>query len=667
MEEIKRSLRSESSSSLKLEAVTSLHSRIVSGPDQEALKLVWSQLGSEDCVTCQACADLLTLLVRAGRLEVGATITQLLACLSQGMEYSGIVPALGDLIILQASRQISQTGEFRQSYSISSFQHPLLSVLRSTPATWSLVLDQCLRILSYEDVSIRSNSINILRPVLLFLFCDPNHHLHFAALRAALLEALLKMAERDISVKTFLLDIMDWLKLDNKASLQESSLYIYRMFGLCLLQGDYETLTGKVYILSSLALHQAKFGYSLSRTVELLNTLLTLSLEGKVVVCWDLVLVMMEQILERTCHSHHSDLLTLALRLVTETDQVSRVPAAFVIAGLLHSLSVPSQYPSGADCKAELVRMFYKKCWPDKSDLPDLTRLVVRVSDCDVMAALETVKLCRDLSCQEERLSWLSGLARQQTHHLAALRPLLAALLLCFRHTETAEVCLELLVRCVTARPSSSSPVLALVLHCLADTDSEPRLKLSLLHCLPAMAADRGCISLILRLVSSLSRRPSFAPVRLALLYQLWRVEARVFPYLQKALLEVGDGRGSVEWATSQATVIRDVVSSHASQHGSDLLPVLSNILNHCTSPEGSTACKLALQGLKTLCQYSVIDMKTTVEVLAPKVARDTRPAVLIAYIHLLGLAPSFALSGPEYQKFLSDTVDWSDILLINT
>ena len=139
MEEIKRSLATGSSSSIKLEAVTSLYSRILTGPDQEAaLKLVWTGLRSEDCLTCQASADLLIVLVRTEKLEIGSTITQLLACLSQGMEYSGLVPALGELIILQAARQIRQTGEFRQSYSISSSQHPLLAVLRSTPATWSL-------------------------------------------------------------------------------------------------------------------------------------------------------------------------------------------------------------------------------------------------------------------------------------------------------------------------------------------------------------------------------------------------------------------------------------------------------------------------------------------------------------------------------------------------
>ena len=661
MEEIKRSLASSCSSSSKLEAVSHLYSKIMSGsePEQEAaVKVVWTHLGSGDSLTSQACADLLVVLVKAARLELGPTITQLLACLSQGQPYSGLVPALGHLVLLQYRRQAGQARQ--QVYSISSSQHPLLSVLRSTPATWSLVMDVINHILLHPDHDIKDNAVNILRPVLLYLFCDPNHHIHFAAIRAGLLETLLHLAEEDVSVKSFLLEMLDWLKLDNKASLQESALYIYRVLGLCLRQADYQTVavSGRLYILASLALHQARSGYSISRSVELLDRVVTLSLEGKVVVCWDLVLVLLERILQSCCHSQHPAILRLALRLVGECE-VSRLPTAVLVSSLLHSLSVPSHFPTCADTKAELVRMFYNKSWPDPAAPPDL----VRVADCDVTAALATVKLCRDLGrSSEDTERWLSSLALHPTSHLPVLTPLLAALLLCSRHSSTAGLCLDLLVKATTSSSSSSSSssscVLALLLHCLADTETEPQVKLALLQSLPSLAADRTCISLILGLVSSLAAKPSFAPLRLSLLYKLWRVEGRVFPYLQKALLESSSSH-SLEFQTSQAAVIRDVVASHATQYGSDLLPVLSNILNHCTAPEGSTACKLALQGIRTLCQQSVIDMKTTVAVLAPKVARDSRPAVVTAYISLLGLAPTFALAGSDYQAFLCETAGW--------
>ena len=50
--------------------------------------------------------------------------------------------------------------------------------------------------------------------------------------------------------------------------------------------------------------------------------------------------------------------------------------------------------------------------------------------------------------------------------------------------------------------------------------------------------------------------------------------------------------------------------------------------------------------------------MRTTVKVLAPKCGKDKRPMVSVQYIKLLGLAPTFRLSGPEYINFLSDTIN---------
>ena len=38
------------------------------------------------------------------------------------------------------------------------------------------------------------------------------------------------------------------------------------------------------------------------------------------------------------------------------------------------------------------------------------------------------------------------------------------------------------------------------------------------------------------------------------------------------------------EWQVAQAMAIKEVVTSHASQHGSDLLPLLSNLINQVCS-----------------------------------------------------------------------------------
>ena len=41
-----------------------------------------------------------------------------------------------------------------------------------------------------------------------------------------------------------------------------------------------------------------------------------------------------------------------------------------------------------------------------------------------------------------------------------------------------------------------------------------------------------------------------------------------------------------------QAVVVRDVVGTHSSQHGSDLLPLLSTLINQAVGEEGAAATR---------------------------------------------------------------------------
>ena len=115
-------------------------------------------------------------------------------------------------------------------------------------------------------------------------------------------------------------------------------------------------------------------------------------------------------------------------------------------------------------------------------------------------------------------------------------------------------------------KASLSSMVLTLLLHNLAckGSMSDANLKLSLLHALPSMAGDNGCISLIMKLITSLASKPSTAPLRLTLLAKLWREESRCYPLLQKTLLEPTPSTSATEYQITQTAVIRDIVSTHA-------------------------------------------------------------------------------------------------------
>ena len=136
MDEIARGLTSKTlHSSSVLQVMTSLHTKIKAGTPREreaGLKLLWTGLGRTDSLlVCRASADLLSVLVRSRDLEAGATITQLLASLSHGVEVTGLVPALGNILCHQAEAAMEISGgRYTDLYCISSRQHPFISVLR---------------------------------------------------------------------------------------------------------------------------------------------------------------------------------------------------------------------------------------------------------------------------------------------------------------------------------------------------------------------------------------------------------------------------------------------------------------------------------------------------------------------------------------------------------
>jgi len=658
MEDLKRSLSVGTNSSTVLQSAGKLLSSVIStsGETEEALQLVWTMLGSSSVLTGQAVSDIITSLVTDGKLEVGATTIQLLASLSHGMEFTGIIPSLGNILCHQVELMVAKTGYYKNPYAISSSQHPFISVLRSTPTTWSLVMDQCLHILSHPKEVVRSNAISILRPVLLYLFCDPNHHSHFGAMRAGLLDTLLEMGREEERVLTFLVEVMDWFQMDNKASLPETAQYIYKVFSLSLEMGQAKMITPKVYLLASLALYQVKFGLSPTRSVNWLCRIF--NHDPIIPVNWDVVLVVLDQVLTTSSHIHHEPIMSLVLTLVS-SGKTSQLPTGLLVSTALQSLSFPAVLGlEGTVKKAELVRLFYKLDWSGTKNIME----VDTAFDSHVSSAVELVKISSLISCSPPlALHWLQSMTSLSHTQLSRALPLLSSLFLCSTSPTVAQQSLDLMLRCVVEQASLSSMVLTLLLHKLASKSaiSDSEVKLALLHALPSMAGDKGCISLIMKLVTSLASKPSMAPLRLTLLSKLWRVESRCYPFLQKALLEPAPVTAAMEHQVTQAAVIRDILSTHATQFGSDLLPSLSNLLNQCSGPEGTTAARIALEGIYILCKESVIDMRTTVKVLAPKCGKDKRPMVSVQYIKLLGLAPTFRLSGSEYINFLSDTINW--------
>ena len=258
MEELQRIFGGGQSSEV-LRGVDRLHALLLSKDGKEAEALLWSALGSPHPSTAQALACLVVALVEEGKLVLPHTISRLLASLSHGLPYTGIVAALGNLLQLQANAVKS----FTSPYAISARQHPFISVLRSTPAAWALVFDQC------EAILMRPSGLAILRPFLLYLYCDPAHHDHLGAIRSCLLDRLIQLGRKDKTTLAFLNSLLPWQRLNVSASLPETSRLIRRVVELCLnvddsqAQADSSSISPcHLLLLASLTLAEVQQGLS---------------------------------------------------------------------------------------------------------------------------------------------------------------------------------------------------------------------------------------------------------------------------------------------------------------------------------------------------------------------------------------------------------------------
>ena len=530
MEELQR-VFSNGQSSEVLRGVDRLHALLLSKDskeEKEAEALLWSALGSPNPSTAQALACLVVALVEEGKLVLPHTISRLLASLSHGLPYTGIVAALGSLLQLQADTAES----FTSPYAISARQHPFISVLRSTPAAWALVLDQC------EAILKRPSGLAILRPFLLYLYCDPAHHDHLGAIRSCLLDVLIQLGRKDKTTFAFLNSLLPWQRLNISASLPETSCLIRRVVELChnadvsQTQADASIYPCHLLLLASLTLAEVQQGLSPVATLSLLEQ----SLGKSEASTWDGVLLLLNKALIACPLPHQSGILNLCLRLLQD-GQVSHLPTAALVATCLQDLALPSPLqPATTATKAELVRIFYKM---ERRVPADRVAAAVKPSfQRDVSEVLETVDLMHKLETPGGVDNWLSATSSQTPSSLTHMFPLLSALFLTTEEPGQAVLTLELLLKSVKQEPFLAPSLLTLITHRLGRNPA-PRLTLALLHALPSMASDKGCIALIMKLVSSLSSRPSVAPLRLSLLVRLWKVETRCFPLLQVCLLNL--------------------------------------------------------------------------------------------------------------------------------
>ncbi|KAL5004639.1 hypothetical protein ScPMuIL_018095 [Solemya velum] len=246
------------------------------------------------------------------------------------------------------------------------------------------------------------------------------------------------------------------------------------------------------------------------------------------------------------------------------------------------------------------------------------------------------------------------------------LTNLVAALFVMNTSQQQSKQSLSILVQIAKQEVTQAPYFLPLLLYRLGQ-ETNANIKLELLQAIPAIATHKVSFTLILKTIQMFAMSPKLQSVSLQLLTVLWQQQDRCFPQLLRAIQE-NCGKlhlsspGLNAFVLSAAAAIRDVCQSRPEQHGADMLGHLSEILNSCTDEPGAPAAALALEGLWSLCEAEVIEIRSAWSILAARLRSDKRPVVIQKICDIFSLVPLLEVNSPEYETFTEEVVTtlWS-------
>lgn len=631
---------------IKLKEIILSQGPVQTAQHRESIQLLWDQCQSEHPVVGYNSVRILLELVDQNVLELGSTLSGLSALAYQIKHPEGLVWALSQLLSSQSPPK---------KYALVSNPHPYVVLLRSYPATWphihNVIQKQIKRAQTYGE-----NVIEHLRPLLMFLFCNPHHHEHFSGFRQILLSDLIQ-AHPDLALKPFWEETLQWLPFNSKVSAYEQ----YRI----LLQIYSELGWGQPALLPnlcSIVVTFSRFGLNPDIVIHDIRShweILTFSdnIANESV-------IILSSALSQTSSYHHQAIVELILSLCEKAQMIPEV-VGLVLFQILVFVSKKPQVNQRLIQHIETLKVMSKQ--KVSSDL-HIVPTPLRPFHVPWAKARQVFNLLNLISGSERGTTqWLKSIDRLNLTDFSDEVPVLSSIAILSSSGEQLSLIMRTFGQVIGTQPEFAHEILAVLMYKLAQK-TEPETKLALLKSIPMLGKDKLSIGVTVQLINSLGSRPGLVCLKLKLLYDLWLIEDRIYPQLRKALDETKAMKTAHEYEffLTKALILKGICEKSPSKHGADLLPMLSEILNKFVDQIDSALCCMVLDGIRSLCEAQVIDIRTTVKVLWSKLWNDQRSRVRFCFYKILRVISLFDLDSPIFQEFKSDTLArlWERLVL---
>lgn len=216
-------------------------------------------------------------------------------------------------------------------------------------------------------------------------------------------------------------------------------------------------------------------------------------------------------------------------------------------------------------------------------------------------------ELIRSLySLRNETLSWLENLSLVPIDLRYMCKLVLCGIFLRSDEPLVVQKVCDILVQVAREINSFASHVMSLLLHKLTKTRDSATLKYLLLA-VPEFAMTKDNLPIVIHTLDTLlnSGRP-LKYFAIQLYMKALKREPRCYRFVSTALIDTMEKDRSWHSDVTCAQAIKYICDNWP-EHGEELVPLLSQILNRCVDQNGGAASALALDSISALCKSAVI------------------------------------------------------------
>ncbi|XP_055903547.1 focadhesin [Eupeodes corollae] len=616
-------------------------------------------------------------LVESGILDVNNVLVMLISMLpnSSSSQHSVISESVISLLLLSLKRKAAQVKDnepFQSTYGLKTQQHPLITLIQNKGVDINDIANKINGICNHQDKQIKKHSTEYLRPVFLYILCNPET----LPYSKTIWTGLLALAKTQTNAKHLTKEIILWSKISSTSTSLFTSIILIEAVDHYLAQKDFDQAIDLAVYQAVVIQNLAGFGIDPRPSLQSILRVLHSTREHNQNF-YNVLLILLARNVHILSPIYLPDLLRLIAYIVVQENCGNQYILNMCLDGIILWMSQTAFIPTdGVALAHQIVKKIISlnKLPQEDEQRPtistkELSKEIKNIHP-DVAIAFDLAKLVESFDESEFKdvFTFVDALnVKAKSNFCQSINLFLRAL---FLSREPSMDCwfriYEIILEIIKINGDIAYDFLMTYVFKLAE-EVNPEIQIELLRGLPNFGVSKDNIPMILNTIRAMNiKNPTFC---MDLYLRLWRIEGRTYPFLKKLLSQPHKelvGTELSEFEITKTHTIKEICSERPNQYGSDLVSHLSDTLNSCTDKDGDLATSLALDAIISLCESHTVNIVSTWKALSGKFRHETRPRTLKSLLQFFAQVPLLQTPTLEYENLVEDALDniWKTICI---